>query len=36
MRTGWAADPEMVAAVADEASFVGPSIVDAVDWILTE
>lgn len=35
VRTGWAADSDMVAAVEGEASLVAPSIVEAVDWILT-
>ena len=33
--TGWAADPHIVAAVEGEATFVAPSIVEAVDWILS-
>ena len=36
VRTGWAADPAMAAAVAAEASLVAPSIVEAVDWILSD
>ena len=36
VRTGWAADPQMVAAVKGEASLVAPSIVEAVDWILSD
>lgn len=32
--TGWAIDPAVVATVEAEASFVAPSIVDAVEWIL--
>ena len=35
VRTGWAADAHMVAAVEGEATFVAPSIVEAVDWILS-
>jgi D-glycero-D-manno-heptose 1,7-bisphosphate phosphatase len=35
VRTGWAANPEVAASVADQAAFVGASIVDAVDWILS-
>jgi histidinol-phosphate phosphatase family protein len=35
VRTGWAADSDMVAAVKGEASLVAPSIVEAVDWILS-
>lgn len=35
VRTGWAADPEMVAAVEAEATSVAPSIVEAVDWLLS-
>jgi len=35
VRTGWAADADMVAAVRGEASLVAPSIVEAVDWILS-
>jgi len=34
VRTGWAADPTVVATVEGEASLVAPSIVEAVDWIL--
>ena len=36
VRTGWAADPTVVAAVADEVSLIAPSIVEAVDWILSQ
>jgi D-glycero-D-manno-heptose 1,7-bisphosphate phosphatase len=36
VRTGWAADPHMVAAVEGEATLVAPSIAEAVDWILSE
>ena len=36
VRTGWAADPEMVAAVDGEATLVAPSIVEAVDWVLMQ
>ena len=35
VRTGWAADSKVVATVESETSFVGPSIVEAVDWILS-
>ena len=35
VRTGWAADPYVVALVAEEASLIVPSIVEAVDWILS-
>ena len=34
--TGWAADPLMVADVEGEASLVAASIVEAVDWILSD
>jgi D-glycero-D-manno-heptose 1,7-bisphosphate phosphatase len=36
VRTGWAADSEIVAAIEDETSFITPSIVEAVDWILMQ
>jgi D-glycero-D-manno-heptose 1,7-bisphosphate phosphatase len=36
VRTGWAADPQVVTAVEGEASLVAPSIVEAVDWILSD
>jgi D-glycero-D-manno-heptose 1,7-bisphosphate phosphatase len=36
VRTGWAADPQMVADVEAAASLVAPSIVEAVDWLLSE
>ena len=36
VRTGWAADPDMVAAVANDVSLIAPSIVEAVDWILSQ
>jgi D-glycero-D-manno-heptose 1,7-bisphosphate phosphatase len=35
VRTGWAADSQIATAVAGEASLVAPSIVEAVDWILS-
>jgi D-glycero-D-manno-heptose 1,7-bisphosphate phosphatase len=35
VRTGWAADPAVAATVESEASFVAPSIVEAVAWILS-
>lgn len=35
VRTGWAADPSVAASVAAEATIVVPSIVEAVDWILS-
>jgi len=35
VRTGWAADPTVVATVQSEASLVASSIVEAVDWILS-
>jgi len=35
VRTGWADDPTVVAAVEGQASLVAPSIVDAVEWILS-
>ena len=35
VRTGWAADPQMVSAVEAEATLVAPSIVEAVDWLLS-
>lgn len=34
VRTGWAADPQLVSAVEAEAT-VAPSIVEAVDWLLS-
>ena len=36
VRTGWAADLEMVTAVEGEVSLVAPSVVEAVDWILLQ
>jgi histidinol-phosphate phosphatase family protein len=36
VRTGWAADPKMVVAVETEVSLVAPSIVEAVEWILSD
>ena len=36
VRTGWAADSEIVAGVEDEATLIAPSIVEAVDWILLQ
>jgi histidinol-phosphate phosphatase family protein len=36
VRTGWAADDAMVAAVEAEVSLVAPSIVEAADWILLQ
>jgi histidinol-phosphate phosphatase family protein len=35
VRSGWAADPAVTATVAPQATFVGSSIVEAVDWILS-
>ena len=35
VRTGWAADPQIVSAVDAEVSLVAPSIVEAVEWILS-
>jgi D-glycero-D-manno-heptose 1,7-bisphosphate phosphatase len=35
VRTGWAADPQMVSVVEAEATLVAPSIVEAVDWLLS-
>jgi D-glycero-D-manno-heptose 1,7-bisphosphate phosphatase len=35
VRTGWANDPTVVATVEKQASLVAPSIVEAVDWILS-
>jgi D-glycero-D-manno-heptose 1,7-bisphosphate phosphatase len=35
VRTGWAADPAVLATVESEVGFVAPSIVEAVDWILS-
>jgi len=35
VRTGWANDPTVVATVEGQASLVAPSIVEAVDWILS-
>jgi D-glycero-D-manno-heptose 1,7-bisphosphate phosphatase len=35
VRTGWADDPTVVAAVEGQASVVSPSIVEAVEWILS-
>ena len=36
VRTGWAPDPQMVSAVEAEATLVAPSIVEAVDWLLSD
>jgi D-glycero-D-manno-heptose 1,7-bisphosphate phosphatase len=36
VRSGWAADPAVLAAVEAEASFVAPSLVEAVTWILSD
>lgn len=36
VRTGWAADSEIVAGVEDEATLIAPSIVEAVEWILLQ
>jgi D-glycero-D-manno-heptose 1,7-bisphosphate phosphatase len=36
VRTGWAADSTMIAAVEAEVSLVAPSIVEAADWILLQ
>ena len=35
VRTGWAEDPSVVAAVEGQASLVAPSLVEAVEWILS-
>ena len=35
VRTGWAADPDVCAAVESEVGFIAPSIVEAADWILS-
>jgi len=35
VRTGWAADPSMTATVATQVAVVTPSVVEAVDWILS-
>jgi D-glycero-D-manno-heptose 1,7-bisphosphate phosphatase len=35
VRTGWASDPTVAATVEAQASLVAPSIVEAVDWILS-
>lgn len=35
VRTGWAADDQVVEAIHSTAQFIGPSIAEAADWILT-
>jgi D-glycero-D-manno-heptose 1,7-bisphosphate phosphatase len=35
VRTGWAESPAVAASVATEAAFVAPSIIEAVEWILS-
>jgi D-glycero-D-manno-heptose 1,7-bisphosphate phosphatase len=36
VRTGWAADTEVAAIAEGEVSLLSPSIVEAVDWILSQ
>lgn len=36
VRTGWAADQQVAAAVESKATLVAPSIVEAVDWLLSD
>jgi D-glycero-D-manno-heptose 1,7-bisphosphate phosphatase len=35
VRTGWGSDPEVMATVEAQTSFIAPSVVEAVDWILS-